>query len=97
MTTADYALGAWNERILSEFPTDLSRLWIAADPDDVLLEEGILAALQERGFEVLPFDDPVAFRADYESRYRSAWDRGDEGPQPSLLLHWRAADTDDEQ
>ena len=95
MTTADYALGAWNERILSEFPTDLSRLWIAADPDDVLLEEGILAALQERGFEVLPFDDPVAFRADYESRYRSAWDRGDEGPQPSLLLHWRAADTDE--
>lgn len=83
----------WCERILSEFPVDLSRLWIAADPDGVLLDEQILSVLQERGFEVLPFDDSVAFRAEYEERYREAWDRNEEGPSKALILHLRSAET----
>ena len=55
-------MSPWIERILKEFPADLSRLWIAADPDDVLLDEQVLSGLRERGFEVLPFEDSVAFR-----------------------------------
>jgi len=84
----------WLERILSEFPSDLSRLWIAADPDVVLLDEQILSLLRERGFEVLPFDDSVAWRAEYEAHYREAWDRGEEGASKSLVLHLRSAVTD---
>ena len=49
----------WIDRILIEFPADMSRLWIAADPDDVLLNEQVLASLRERGFELLPFEDSV--------------------------------------
>ena len=58
-------MSPWIDRILKEFPADLSRLWIAADPDDVLLDEQVLSGLRERGFEVMPFEDSVAFRAQY--------------------------------
>lgn len=80
---------AWVDRILKEFPVDLARLWIVADPDDVLLDEQVLSGLRERGFEVLPFEDSIAFRAEYEERYRAAWDRGESGPSRALILHLR--------
>lgn len=88
-------MSLWIERILKEFPAELSRLWIAADPDDVLLDERVLAGLRDRGFEVLPFLDSVVFRAEYEQRYRQAWDQGHEGPAKSLVLHLRSNNTSD--
>ncbi|MEW5891118.1 MAG: BREX-3 system phosphatase PglZ [Pseudomonadota bacterium] len=78
---------AWVDRILKEFPVDLARLWIVADPDDVLLQSQVLSGLRERGFEVLPFEDSITFRAEYEERYRAAWDRGEPGPSRALILH----------
>ncbi|NNB48789.1 BREX-3 system phosphatase PglZ [Pseudomonas fragi] len=81
----------WSERILSHFTADLTRLWVACDPDDVLLDEKLLSELRCRGFEVMLYEDPFAFRAEYEERYRAAWDRGEQGPAPSLVLHLRSA------
>ncbi|KVP70518.1 alkaline phosphatase [Burkholderia ubonensis] len=78
---------AWIDRILKEFPDDLARLWIVADPDDMLLDQQVLSGLRERSFEVLPFEDSIAFRAEYEERYRVAWDRGEPGPSRALILH----------
>ena len=86
-------MSPWIDRILKEFPEDLSRLWIAADPDDILLDEQVLSGLRERGFEVLPFEDSIAFRAEYEERYRSAWDGGEVAPAKALVLHLRGTDT----
>jgi hypothetical protein len=88
-------MSPWIDRILKEFPEDLSHLWIAADPDDVLLDEQVLSGLRERGFELLSFEDSVAFRAEYEDRYRSAWDRGSAAPAKSLVLHLRGTSTSD--
>jgi PglZ domain len=88
-------MSGWTERILKEFPADLSRFWIAADPDDVLLDEAILSSLRARGFEVLPFEDSVAFRTEYEERYRAAWDRGEAGPADALILHFRGRNVGD--
>ena len=88
-------MSPWIDRILKEFPVDLSRLWIAADPDDVLLDEQVLSGLRERGFEVLPFEDSIAFRAEYEERYRCAWDSGEVAPAKALVLHLRSTDTSD--
>lgn len=85
-------MSAWTDRILREFPTELARFWIACDPDDVLLDEGVLHSLRERGFEVLPFDDSVVFRAEYEERYRDAWDRGGAGSEKALVLQLRGTD-----
>ena len=35
-------MSQWSERILSHFTADLTRLWVACDPDDVLLDEKLL-------------------------------------------------------
>lgn len=85
-------MSIWADRILREFPADLSRLWIALDPDGLLLDETILLGLREREFEVLPFEDSVSFRTEYEERYRSAWDVGQKGTAKALILQWRGAD-----
>ena len=60
---------------------------IRDSPEDVLLDEKLLSELRGRGFEVMLYEDPFAFRAEYEERYRAAWDRGEQGPAPSLVLH----------
>jgi hypothetical protein len=88
-------MSQWSERILSHFTVDLTRLWVACDPDDVLLDEKLLSELRGRGFEVMQYEDPFAFRAEFEERYRAAWDRGEQGPAPSVVLHLRSADANE--
>ena len=66
----------WRDIVLKEFPRQVAKLTLVADPDGLLTEEGILQALQERGFDLIPFDDPIAFRYAYESKYRQQWDCG---------------------
>jgi hypothetical protein len=66
----------WRDYILQHFQELLHRLTLVADPDGLLLEEEILAAIREKGFDLLPFEDHVAFRFAYESRYRQHWDDG---------------------
>ena len=85
-------MSLWTERILSHFTADLTRLWVACDPDEVLLDEKLLTELRGRGFELMLYEDPFAFRAEYEERYRAAWDRGEPGAASSLVLHLRSAD-----
>ena len=85
-------MSLWNDRVLRDFVPDLARLWIAADPDDVLLDEGLLAELRQRGFEVVPFEDSVAFRAELERRYRTEWRQGCPGPAKAVILHWKSDD-----
>jgi hypothetical protein len=70
-------MSSWRDRILEEFTPKVARLTLVADPDGLLLEEGILEGIRERGFELIPFEDRVAFRFAYESAFRSRWDRGE--------------------
>jgi len=67
---------SWRSHILREFTPKVARLTLVADPDGLLLEEGILEGIRERGFELIRFLDPIEFRYAYESRYRSKWDQG---------------------
>src|SRR4051812_35464424 len=87
-------MSQWVDRILEKFPADVARFWIATDPDELLLDERVLSNLRARSFEVLPFEDSVVFRADYEERYRAAWDRDVDGPAWSLILQVRSSDAD---
>ena len=70
-------MNSWRDAILKEFTPRAARLTIAADPDGLLLEEGVLTEIAERGFELMAFEDHIAFRYAYESRHRSRWDRGE--------------------
>lgn len=66
----------WRDTILKNFQPKISRLTLVADPDGLLTEEGMLTAIKKQGFDLIPFDDPIAFRFAYESQYRSRWDQG---------------------
>jgi len=70
-------MSSWRDAILKNFVPNVSKLTLVADPDGLLLEEGILNGIRERGFELIPFEDHVAFRYAYESKFRSCWDRGE--------------------
>lgn len=74
--------GSWRESILAHFVPEAHRLILAADPDGLLLEEEVQRGIRERGYDVLPFEDPIAFRLVYESEYRTRWARG----EPAFLV-----------
>ena len=69
--------GDWRDRILKEFTPKVARVTLAADPDGLLLEEALVEAIRGRGFELLPLEDPIAFRFAYESRFRGRNDAAD--------------------
>jgi len=73
---ASLMAGTWRDQILREFPPEVARLTLVADPDSLLTEESVVAGLHERGFDLITFDDPIEFRYVYESKYRSCSDRG---------------------
>jgi hypothetical protein len=90
-----HSSNSWRQRILQPFTADLSRLWVACDPDGVLLDEKLLSELRTRGFEVMGYDDPFGFRAEYEERYRAAWDANEPAPSPALIVHLLRDNADD--
>ncbi len=84
-------MSSWRDRILREFTPKVAKLTLVADPDGLLLEEGILEGIHARGFELIPFEDPIAFRYAYESKYRSRWDKGED---TDLVVVLRSGDVD---
>jgi len=66
----------WRNSILKNFQPKISRLTLVADPDGLLTEEKMVSAIREQGFDLIAFDDSIAFRFAYESQYRSQWDDG---------------------
>lgn len=81
----------WRDQILRKFTPNVARLTLVADPDGLLLEEGVLAGIRERGFELIPFEDRIAFRYAYETKFRSRWDRGEQ-TELVVVLHSEARD-----
>lgn len=63
-------MASWRDEILNNFEPNISPLTLVADPDGLLIEEGMISAIQERGFDLLAFEDAISFRFAYESRYR---------------------------
>ena len=66
----------WRDSILKNFQPKISRLTLVADPDGLLTEERMVSAIREQGFDLIAFDDSIAFRFAYESQYRCQWDKG---------------------
>lgn len=70
----------WRTRILQEFVPQVAPLTLVADPDGLLLEEGVLTVVRNRGFEILEYDDPIEFRFALASK-RVAGDGSDRGSE----------------
>lgn len=81
----------WREEILKEFTPNVARLTLVADPDGLLMEEGIFAGIRARGFELIPFEDHIAFRYAYETKFRSQWNKGEQ-TELVVVLHSAASD-----
>ena len=64
----------WRDSILQQFIPNLKPFTLVSDPDRLLTEELLLQDIQAKGFEIVLFEDPIAFRFSYESNYRS-WTR----------------------
>lgn len=86
--------GTWREPILAQFSCDIASvacLTVVADPDELLKEQGIVDGIRQLGFEIVPFEDHVAFRYAYERRFREVWDNGSD---TNLVVVLRAARSD---
>ena len=83
----------WRDQILTEFMPNVAHFTLAADPDGLLREEEILAGIRQRGFELIPFEDPVTFRFAYESKFRCRPNQG-ERPELVVALHASANELD---
>ena len=76
-------MSLWTERILSHFTADLTRLWVACDPTMCCSTKAIDRAARS-GLRADAVRRPVCLSAEYEERYRAAWDRGERGQR----LRW---------
>lgn len=78
-------MSSWRDHILDDLVPGIAPVTLAADPDCLLLEEELLGEIQARGFDLLTFDDPVAFRLAHETRFRTAPDRSGSVARELLL------------
>ncbi len=77
---------SWRDIILQEFTPYVAHLTLAADPDQLLFDGILLEEIQTRGFQLLRFDDPIAFRYTYETAFRSQWDGQPIAHSPALVV-----------
>jgi len=66
----------WRDAVVAPFVAGLARVTAVADADGLLRDEEVSRRLAARGFTVLTYDDPIAFRLTYEIGWRDAWERG---------------------
>lgn len=66
----------WREQILKEFTLGAGKVTLLADPDRLFTDPSLSEVLTTKGFNLLLFEDSVAFRFAYESKYRFRSDLG---------------------
>lgn len=66
----------WRDEILNEFVPEIHAVTATADPDGLLMEPRLSQSLDDKGFELLVYEDSVSFRFAYESRFRPRIDSG---------------------
>lgn len=85
----------WKQQLIDKFIPELEpKVWAVFDPDGIVRNEQILGALQQKGFDSVYFEDPIAFRYEFESRIRRVWERGESTPL-AVIFDETAGDTFD--
>lgn len=67
----------WQNSILALFQPKKEPMIVVIDPDNLLLDETLLAEIQNSSYDILKLEDEVAFRNRFERNYRSQWDSGE--------------------
>lgn len=71
---------SWRQPVLECFTSEsatASRLTVVNDPDQLFAEPLLRSVLAERGYELLAYEDPIAFRYLFEHRCRPRWEAGE--------------------
>lgn len=74
---------AWSDHITAPFQREFSSLWVVSDPDEILLAPTVVGTLSHRGFELVVYRDPLAFRYRYETEILPTNGRG------AYIIHLR--------
>jgi hypothetical protein len=67
-------MSAWTDYVTGPFQIEFARIWVVSDPDEILLAPPVIEILAERGFNVVAFRDPLAFRHLYETEMKMSAD-----------------------
>lgn len=68
---------SWQQAILAHFTPKRESMLLAIDPDNLLRDDALLAAIQNSNYDVLELGDEVTFRDAFERNYRARWDAGE--------------------
>ena len=82
------AESTWQHQLLAWCTAQMASVapvTVLIDPDGLYQDPALLAAMEEAGFALLRFDDPLRFRLTYEREYRERWDRGEK--TRALVIH----------
>jgi len=67
----------WQDVILQQFGHEQTQSVVVVDPDHLMQDDLLISELQARLYDILSFTSEIAFRNQFEERYRSRWDRGE--------------------
>ena len=85
---------SWDRNIVENFTIGLSYLWIAHDPDGILLDKDLQNVIQSSGFTILEYEDSISFRAKYENLLRNNVDENATGFKKSAILRYSGNEID---
>jgi hypothetical protein len=77
----------WRDKLLNEFTPGVGKTFVVADPDRLMAEPQFNEALARKGFAIVFYDDPIAFRFAYETKYRS---HSDAQHLPEVIVAYHA-------
>lgn len=69
-------MSRWRSAVVAPFVSGIARVTVVADPDALLDDASVLHTLSARGFTVLTYSDPLAFRLLWETQWRDGWAAG---------------------
>lgn len=84
-------MSSWRQHILDAFAPAATGTTLVADPDGLMVEEGVASSLHSLGYELIQYEDPVAFRYAFESRFRG---NKDGQPATHLVIALRGSERD---
>lgn len=67
----------WQDVIRQQFGHEQTQSVVVVDPDHLMQDDVLISELQARQYDILSFTTEIAFRNEFEERYRSRWDRGE--------------------
>jgi len=67
----------WQDLILGQFGHEQTQSVVVVDPDRLMQDDVLISELQARRYDILNFTTEIAFRNEFEERYRSRWDQGE--------------------